>query len=193
MKKRRNQNSLAPGEPDKTEDDFYYDAMELLSAGHVTEAKRLLLKAVEKSPHSVQSFIGLTAVYEATGDVGKTRECTDLAFRLTQAKFRPWPKRMLWGILENRKYLRAIANRAMFYHQDGENERAEKLYRLLLKLNPHDNQGIRFLLAGLYAKISPQTVDNYVEEGNRKQNWSKVDRLLATQNGKRRFWKAPRE
>ena len=191
--KRRSRNISSVGKSAVTTDDLYYDAMEHLGNGRPRKAKQLLLKACGLNPESVQTYVGLTAVYEQEGNQRKAQECLDLAFRLTQQKHRRWPREMHWGYIENREYLRAIGNKAMAHHQAHEDELAEELYLLLLKLNPNDNQGIRYLLAGLYAKLSPDDVDRCMEEGNRKQDWSKIEKLLSTQNAKRHFWKEPPE
>ncbi|MBI4426375.1 MAG: hypothetical protein HY567_02260 [Candidatus Kerfeldbacteria bacterium] len=165
--------------------------MECLANGRRAKARQLLLRAVGQEPDYMQTYVGLTAVYEEEGKKKKARECINLAFQLTRKKFQRWPKEMHWGYIENRQFLRAIANKATAHHEDGEHEAAEKLYRLILKLNPNDNQGIRYLLAGLYAGIGPNDVNEYMEEGNRTQNWSKIEKLLTTQNAKRHFWKEP--
>jgi hypothetical protein len=52
-----------------------------------------------------------------------------------------------------------IAMQAMLYHGGRNRQEAEKLYRLLLKLNPSDNQGIRYLLAGLEEGLSPDEIE----------------------------------
>jgi hypothetical protein len=48
--------------------------------------------------------------------------------------------------------------RALLDHGDGNLKEAEQLYRVLLKLNPSDNQGIRYLLKGLKAGLSPDEI-----------------------------------
>lgn len=54
-----------------------------------------------------------------------------------------------WGILETRPYMRARTGMALCLWEIGENERAIEQFRELLKLNPNDNQGNRYLLARL--------------------------------------------
>ena len=52
-----------------------------------------------------------------------------------------------WGILETRPYMRARLGLARCLWNLGEQEEAIKHYDDMLRLNPHDNQGIRYLLA----------------------------------------------
>jgi tetratricopeptide (TPR) repeat protein len=55
-----------------------------------------------------------------------------------------------WGALETRPYMRARHGLAMILLQLGDEDAALEHFRALLKLNPNDNQGIRYLLlAGL--------------------------------------------
>jgi len=95
--------------------------------------------------------------------------------------------------MDNRAYMRAIQYRADLYADDGEKEKAIELYRLLLKMNPNDNQGARYTLSGLYAGISGEEINRMFDEGNEKQNWDKLENLVAEQNGKHKFWKEPKD
>jgi tetratricopeptide (TPR) repeat protein len=52
-----------------------------------------------------------------------------------------------WGILETRPYMRARAGLAQSLWLLGEREQAIEHYREMLRLNPGDNQGIRYILA----------------------------------------------
>jgi tetratricopeptide (TPR) repeat protein len=52
-----------------------------------------------------------------------------------------------WGILETRPYMRARAGLAQCLWVLGEQEEAVRHYNELLRLNPNDNQSIRYLLA----------------------------------------------
>jgi tetratricopeptide (TPR) repeat protein len=53
-----------------------------------------------------------------------------------------------WGFLETRPYMRARHGLALTLLQLGEEEAAIAHFRAMLKLNPNDNQGIRYLLLG---------------------------------------------
>jgi tetratricopeptide (TPR) repeat protein len=52
-----------------------------------------------------------------------------------------------WGVLETRPYMRARASLAECLWLKGERSAAIDHYQALLKLNPNDNQGLRYLLA----------------------------------------------
>jgi tetratricopeptide (TPR) repeat protein len=172
--------------------DYYYDAMELIDSSNLPEAEKLLGKALVLDPGFVAAHVGMVALYQAAGYDEGVRKFTESSYLETTKRFRKWPDDLTWGISENRQYLRAMCYKATQHQVDGENEEAEKLYCLLLKCTPHDNQGVRYLLAGMYAGISPNEVDAMFDEGNEKQDWSALEHMLNEQNTKQHFWKPPK-
>jgi len=170
--------------------DYYYDAMEYLNLRETGMARFLLQKATKLKKDFVAGYVGLTAVAKEERDRKKEKEYADLAFEKTRKVFPVWPEELRWGILENRQYLRAICDKACVYHLEGNFQEAENLYRLLLKLNPNDNQGVRYLIAGMFAGLSPEDVDKLFDKGNRQQNWDKLEEMVIEQNTKHHFWEA---
>jgi len=154
-------------------------------------AKKLLSKAIEIDEDYVAAYVGTTAVYRETRNFKKEKESADIAFEKVKKIFPKWPEEMIWGILENRQYLRAICDKATTSQISGNLKEAEKLYRLILKLNPGDNQGVRYLIAGLFAGLSPRYIDNMFDEGNEHQNWDKLENLAREQNAQHNFWSEP--
>lgn len=177
----------------QNKDDLYYDAMEVLNQGNYKHAEELLLKAKDMDQDYVQTYIGLVSVYVRPNMKEKREESIKNAFEKTQNKFPRWPKRMEWVVLENRAYLRAIQYRADLYWDIGKFEDADKLFRLLLKLNHNDNQGVRYEISSLYAGISGKELNKMFDECNKKQNWDKLEKLVETQNKLHKFWNKPRE
>jgi tetratricopeptide (TPR) repeat protein len=173
----------------KSKEDLYYDAMDCLSAGDAEMARKFLNKAIKIDKNYVAAYMGITATYKFDGNDVKEKEYAELAFVLTRKKFPKWPNEMIWGHMENREYLRAICDKAAVLHKEGKLSEAEELYRILLKLNPNDNQGVRYLIAGLFAGISPINIDKMFDEGNLTQNWIKLEKLVERENTKHKFWK----
>lgn len=58
-----------------------------------------------------------------------------------------------WGLLETRPYMRAREGLARMLWQLNRREEAAEHYRDLLRLNPNDNQGLRYLLMDLYLQL----------------------------------------
>lgn len=178
----------------KQQDENYYDAMEFLYGGKAgaKKALKLLEEALKLDEDYVQTYVGLICVYGNLGQKKKYEETVKMAYEKTLKKFPKWPREMEWGFLENRAYLRAIQYMAEWYWDNKENEKAVELFRLLLKLNPNDNQGVRYEIAGLYARISGDEINDMFDEGNAKQNWDKLENLVSSQNKKHKFWKEPK-
>ena len=78
-----------------------------------------------------------------------------------------------WGFLETRPYMRARAGLAGTLQQLGDVDAALAHYRDMLKLNPNDNQGIRYVLAGALL---------------RQDDYSALKDLLAAHEDGSAFW-----
>jgi tetratricopeptide (TPR) repeat protein len=128
--------------------DVMYDAWE-----RTTSRSRIALarKALAISPLCADA-------YNLLADEAKTpEEARDLYIRGVEAgQLALGPRGFeefeghFWGFLETRPYMRARHGLAMSLLQLGEEDAALEHFRAMLKLNPNDNQGIRYLLlAGL--------------------------------------------
>lgn len=176
----------------KSKTDYYYDAMENLNCGNEETAVRLLRKSLEIDEHYVEAYVGMATIYRQKGTLGKYHEYAERAYMETKHVFPQWPEEMSWYDIENRQFLRAIAGKAFICWETDQKEETEELFRLLLKLNPNDNQGIRYLLAGFFAGITGHDVDALMNKGNELQNWDAIENLLAAQNESHHFWKEPK-
>lgn len=54
------------------------------------------------------------------------------------------PKELPWDYLENRHIMRAINQQGIYYWETGKIDKALDTFRKLLRLNPRDNQGVRY-------------------------------------------------
>lgn len=171
---------------------YYYDAMEELSFGDCGAAIRLLRKSIEIDEHYVEAYVGMAIAYEQKNNKKTAKKYADKAFEKTKLVFPKWPKEMRWGIMENRQYMRAIHLKACLDLELQNNEKqAKELFKLLLKMNPGDNQGIRYLLAGMYVGLSGQDIDDMTDKGNAEQNWDDLENLVMEQNKIHKFWDPP--
>jgi len=139
----------------------------------------------------VQTYVGLIGAYGEKGDDRRRTEVTKLAFEKTKKEFPQWPEEMLWGHMSNRAYMRAIQYMGELYWDSGEDEKAIKLFRLLLKMNPNDNQGVRYEIAGLYAGITGDDINRMFDESNENQNWDELENLVKGQNEIHQFLGEP--
>ncbi len=160
----------------------YYEGMECLNMGNIETALMWLYQAVILDEYYVEAYVGLASLYGMVKNVELQRKNILRAFEITMYKLPFLEKNISWGIIENRQYLRALENMALIYSIDNNIKDAEEIYRLILKLNPSDNQGVRYYLAGLYEGLSPEKIDLMFEDGDKKQNWSDLENLVKRQN-----------
>jgi tetratricopeptide (TPR) repeat protein len=136
----------------------YYDGMDAVREKRLKDAEARFREIIQLNPNFPGSYEGLAAIAMAERNRPMTRKLTEIAYEKVQAAYPRWPRRLSWAEIENRPILRIIQMRALLDHGDGNLEEAEQLYRLLLKLNPSDNQGIRYLLKDLKAGLSPDKI-----------------------------------
>lgn len=181
----------AGGPDDKTYEaqELAYDAMEAADAGDVERAVSRARQAVELDPDCVDALMLLT---RATS--GSQKELID-SMRLTvEAGERALGKQMFeqsaghfWVILETRPYMRARAFLAQCLAEAGQRDEALEHYEALLKLNPGDNQGLRYCLLGLYLEAGrldgvAALFEQFEDEGSAMFEWAHVIERFAAED-----------
>ncbi|BBD36383.1 hypothetical protein Amn_12630 [Aminobacter sp. Y103A] len=134
-------------DPTDAAQDIMYEAWEATS-----RSKRITLarKALKVSPLCADAYVLL-----AEEEAGSVEEVLDYYQKGVAAGeealgpdgFEGYAGRF-WGFLETRPYMRARAGPAAVLWRLGQHQEAIDHYQSMLKLNPNDNQGIRYVLAG---------------------------------------------
>ena len=91
-----------------------------------------------------------------------------------------------WGFLETRPYMRARLGLALTLLKLGDEDGAIGHFRDMLRLNPNDNQGVRYLLAGCLLRRGEEAalkelLASYEDEGS--AFWLYTRALLAFRDG----------
>jgi tetratricopeptide (TPR) repeat protein len=91
-----------------------------------------------------------------------------------------------WGILETRPYMRARARLAQSLWECGHYDEALAHWRDLLKLNPNDNQGIRYVLAARLLELGRDRelgalLKGHEDDGRAYMLWTRALFLFRTQ------------
>jgi len=118
---------------------------------------QLAREALKLSPDCADAYVLLAE--EAARSPEEAREFYEQGMKAGERALGPRAFKedvgYFWGILETRPYMRARAGLAACLSVLGERQKAIEHYTDMLRLNPNDNQGIRYLLA-----------DHLLEEGD---------------------------
>lgn len=84
-----------------------------------------------------------------------------------------------WGILETRPYMRARHGLAQALWKTGRRDEAVSHYQDMLRLNPNDNQGIRYLLLDCLLELgrdgeASRLLERYKEDASAAWTWSRA-------------------
>lgn len=84
-----------------------------------------------------------------------------------------------WGLLETRPYMRARQGLAQALWDKGLRDEAVMHYRDMLRLNPNDNQGIRYLLLDCLLILgrdddAAKLIKRYKDDGSAAWSWSRA-------------------
>lgn len=143
---------VPPSSPVEEAQDVMYEAWQA-----TTRAKRVKLakKALSISPDCADAYVLLaeetaTSAEEALrlfaeGIAAGERAIGPEGFKEMEGNF--------WGLLETRPYMRARDGYASTLWHMGQEEKAITHFQDMLRLNPNDNQGVRYYLLELYQDI----------------------------------------
>jgi tetratricopeptide (TPR) repeat protein len=136
--------AAAPATPLEEAQELIYEALETTGARRLALARR----ALERSPDCADAYVLLA---EDTGDPREALRLYEQGVRAGERALGPATFREdvghFWGILETRPYMRARHGLAAVLWHLGERDAAIGHVQDLLRLNPGDNQGVRYTLA----------------------------------------------
>jgi tetratricopeptide (TPR) repeat protein len=126
--------------------DMMYQAFEASPAEQVRLARQVL-----KISADCADAYALLAEHAKTADEALTlhKQGVDAGERALGKKAFKEDEGHFWGVLETRPYMRARQGLAQCLWEAGRREEAAEHYREMLRLNPNDNQGVRYSLATL--------------------------------------------
>ena len=121
-------------------------------------------------------------MYEETDE--RAMERLDLGIERGRKRFadliaEAGPGRGLWGHVEARDFMRMLGEKAKLHAAAGEIEKGIAIYREMLALNPHDNQGIRadllrLLMAMRRIPEGRELLDAYPRDADAAMAWGNV-------------------
>lgn len=124
---------------------------------------QLALRALEISKDCADAYVLLAE--EAAGDLVQAKKLYEKGVMAGERALGPQAFKKdaghFWGILETRPYMRARFGLAQCLWLLGERDKAIEHYQDMLRLNPNDNQGVRYALVNC---LLEQGRDQQVEE-----------------------------
>lgn len=138
----------------------------------VSRAKKLIKKALELDPNNVEAYNFLA---NTERDIDKAiyhyKKAIKAAEETLGKEYFKENKGYFWGLIETRPYMRAKSGLAGCYNIEGKIDKAIKIYRELLELNPNDNQGVRYMLSTLLlSKDDLSEFEKFIKSSEEEDN-----------------------
>ena len=139
------------GEEREKASDIFFEGLEYLDVGENGKARKLFEKALEIFPEHIDVLHHLAII----SSKAKSKELIGFAMKIgsevISGKLKEGDK-LEWGWTENRPFLRAYHFKGLNLLDAGKIEEATKIFKQIILWNPNDNQGVRSILADIYAK-----------------------------------------
>jgi len=164
MMRARNGESLAKSDAERREDDARKLVAEAFLCTNKAERLAKASEALALFPGFAEAYIILS---EEEEDLAKRLDLLETAVGIASAQFDSElfaaPEKVFWQRMATRPYMRCRAALALELWQQGKKQAAIEHCKALLKLNPRDNQGLRFHLLNwlLACDLADPCVDEY--------------------------------
>jgi len=143
----------APGSNRDRAIDTLGQGLDLLEQGDESEAGRYFFKSIEIDPTYADGYNHLANIVWRKGDWKQAEGLYRKALESAEPEVKDIPKGVFWGVLEARPYMRALCGLGLTLWKLGRLEEAVSIFKRMLKLNPNDNQGIRYLMGPIHHEM----------------------------------------
>ena len=137
------------------------DALEAYDDGRDADAEALARSVVIECPNHIDALHHLGLYCEDRGDAfGSYVFCqaaVAVGLHAIPATFRWESHRIPWGFLSNRPFLRAYHALGIHRMEQGAWHEAIAIFKRLLAISPHDNQGVRYVLPKCWFETNNET------------------------------------
>jgi tetratricopeptide (TPR) repeat protein len=139
--------------PNRHADHLFDQGMEHWWAGDRRTACRWFKKALEVHPGHADAHNHLGIACFDKGQLAQAEGHFVVAIESGSQSLVQEAGKVAWGFLENRPYLRSLANLALVRHGQRRYDDEVEIYERILRMNPNDNQGVRWLLGEGYHRL----------------------------------------
>lgn len=135
----------------------YYEFLESPDSDDYKKSEKILLALIKKDPYFLDTYTSLHEYYLANNQGKKAFDIMlkayDKAIFLVINKNGKLPDSLPWGFVENRHIIRAMFNFAAILWLNRDTKNAIPIFQTLLKSNPNDNIGARYMIVAILEKI----------------------------------------
>ncbi len=142
-----------PGSKRRKAEEALDQGIDLLEQGDEEEAGRYFLKSIETDPTYADVYNHLGNIAFEKADWKQAEDLYRKALASAEPEVKSAPKGHFWGILETRPYMRALHGLGLSASKLGKCEEAVQIFEQMLKLNPNDNQGARYLIGPVHHQM----------------------------------------
>jgi hypothetical protein len=133
-------------DPEDPDSDPIIEAVDLKDAGDRSGAEKILMRLCESDLRCLDAHAHLGNFSFDSNPKGAARYY-EAGVRIGELSFPfGFDGRLPWGFIDNRPYLRCLHGLGVSYWKCGRHKEAAYSLGKLLKLNPGDNQGARFII-----------------------------------------------
>src|SRR5690625_3013608 len=147
--------------------DLVYEAQEAQGI----KRKKLIEEALTIYPNSPDAYLLLAEEANSELEFGEIlKKAVQVGEKDLGKAFFLENKGHFWMMTETRPYMRAKALHADYLYKIGDEKKAFQQYEEMLRLNPNDNQGIRYILLTMYIetaqyKKAQELINEFSDEG----------------------------
>jgi tetratricopeptide (TPR) repeat protein len=140
---------------DHSIDDLYMEAEDLYFEFEYEKSKKLLNKIILKDPLYSNAYLLLSTLSYAENDFEQAQRDLNKGLNIWESSIpEDFDGEIPWGFLENRPYLTLLFEMAILTDKAGKPEEAITYADKVLKYNPNDNQGVRWVIGNFFLKAN---------------------------------------
>jgi len=134
-------------EEELTPEDRAFDLVDEAWSSGAAKGQKLARQALELWPDCIPAYEYLfVAAKSKKQRLEYIEKAVEIGQRLFGGEFRKKNAGSFWGITETRPYMRSLQSLAQFHAEEGNLSKAIEIWEDIIRLNPSDNQGIRYSL-----------------------------------------------
>ena len=134
-------------------EDILGQGLDLLEQGDEKEAGHYFFRSIEIDPTYADGYNHLANIAWRKGEWEQAEGLYRKALELAEPEVKDAPKGSFWGILETRPYMRALHGLGLTTWKQNRLEEAVGFFKQMLKFNPNDNQGVRYLMGPIHHQM----------------------------------------